>query len=196
MLCTKKWIPAYPWGGGGTCPCAPPPTHTARPLVQWTQQGQKHIFLHQNQPSMSYILKWPLDHVVAIVVGIGVPWSGPWPCCWYCCWCWWTSDGSETCSNEVSMVKNIYLGTKIILLLCQGDELHLQVDLDLLIGIVFGVCEHLLVLKPFPIDSAWSKTNMNLIDTMPNILKNLHISNLKASHSVSGSLEGGGGLSS
>ena len=54
------------------------------------------------------------------------------------------------------MVKNIYLATKIKLLQCQGAELHLEVALDHVVGIVVGV--HRVVLKPVPINSAGSKT--------------------------------------
>ena len=56
------------------------------------------------------------------------------------------------------MVKNIYLDTKINLLRCLGAELHLEVDLNPVVGIVIGVGVHLPVLKPVPINSAWSKT--------------------------------------
>ena len=44
------------------------------------------------------------------------------------------------------MVKNIYLATKIKLLQCQGAELYHEVDLDHVVGIVFGVGVHLTVL--------------------------------------------------
>ena len=44
------------------------------------------------------------------------------------------------------MVKNIYLATKTKLLQCQGVELHLEVALDHIVGIVLGVGEHLTVL--------------------------------------------------
>ena len=56
------------------------------------------------------------------------------------------------------MVKNIYLDIKINLLQCQGAELHLEVALDHDVCIVVGVGVHLTVLKPVPINSAWSKT--------------------------------------
>ena len=56
------------------------------------------------------------------------------------------------------MVKNIYLDTKINLVRCQGAELHLEVALDPVVGIVGGVGVHRAVLKPVPINSAWSKT--------------------------------------
>ena len=56
------------------------------------------------------------------------------------------------------MLKNIYLDTKINLLRCLRAELHLEVDLDPVVGIVIGVGVHLPVLKPVPINSAWSKT--------------------------------------
>ena len=60
------------------------------------------------------------------------------------------------------MVKNIYLDTKINILRCQGAELHLEVGLDpvvgLVVGLVVGVGVHWEVLKPVPINSAWSKT--------------------------------------
>ena len=56
------------------------------------------------------------------------------------------------------MVKNIYLATKIKLLQCQGAELHLEVALDHVAGIVDGVGVDRVVLKPVPINSAWSKT--------------------------------------
>ena len=76
-------------------------------LFQSTQHGQKHISGHQDQPSM--------------MSGSWVtPWSGPGNCCWHCCWCWCTLGSSETCSNQLSMVKNIYLDTKINILQCQG----------------------------------------------------------------------------
>ena len=81
-------------------------------LFQSTQHGQKHISGHQDQPSMM-----PGSWVT--------PWSGSGPCCWPCCWCWCTSGGSETCSNQLSMFKNIYLDTKINPLQCQGAELQL-----------------------------------------------------------------------
>jgi len=102
-------------------------------LFQSTQHGQKHISGHQDQPSMmsgSWVTLW----------------SGPGPHCWHCCWCWcpsessetcWcTSDSSETCSNQLSMVKNIYLDTKINLLQCQGAELHHEVAPDHVVGIL------------------------------------------------------------
>ena len=56
--------------------------------------------------------------------------------------------GSETCFNQLIMVKNIYLDTKINLLRCQGAELHLEVALDpvISIGVVVGV--NLIVRKP------------------------------------------------
>ena len=85
------------------------------------------------------------------------PWSGPGPCHWQCCWCCCTSGSSETCTSQLSMVKNIYLDTKIYLLRCQGVELHLEVALDH-VAIVLGVGVHWGVLKPVPINSAWSKT--------------------------------------
>ena len=37
------------------------------------------------------------------------------------------------------MIKNIYLDTKSNLLRCQGSELHLEVALDPVVGIVGGV---------------------------------------------------------
>ena len=86
------------------------------------------------------------------------PWSGPWSSCWHCLWCLWTSVGSETCSNQLSMVKNKYLDTKINLLQCQGAELHIDVALDHVVEIVLVVDVHWGVLKPVPINSAWSKT--------------------------------------
>ena len=80
------------------------------------------------------------------------------PCCWHCSLCWCTSDSSVTCSNQISMVKNIYLDIKINLLQCQRAELHLKVALDHVVGIGLGVGVHLTVLWPVPINSAWSKT--------------------------------------
>ena len=56
------------------------------------------------------------------------------------------------------MVKNKYLDLKINLLSFQGAKLHLEVVLDHVVGIVVGVGVHLEVLKPFPVNSAWSKT--------------------------------------
>ena len=44
---------------------------------QSTQDGQKHISGHQEQPSM-------------MQGGWVTPWSGSGPCCWHCCWCWCT----------------------------------------------------------------------------------------------------------
>ena len=90
-------------------------------------------------------------------------WSSPGPCCWHCYWCWGTSDSSETSSNQLSMVKNIYLDTKINLLWCQGAEIHLEVVLDPVVGIVVDVGVHVTVLKPVLINSAWSKTYILLV---------------------------------
>ena len=56
------------------------------------------------------------------------------------------------------MVKNIYLDIKINLEQCQGAMVHLEVNLDHVVGIVAGVGVHKVVLKPVPINSAWSKT--------------------------------------
>ena len=85
------------------------------------------------------------------------PWSSSGPYCWHfslsCC----ISGSSKTYSNQLSMVKNIYLDTKINLLRCQGGELHLEVALDHAAGIVLGVGVYWAVLKPVPINSAWSK---------------------------------------
>ena len=86
------------------------------------------------------------------------PWCGPGSCCWHSWWCWCTSGSSETCSNQLNMVKNIYLDTKINLLRCQAAELHLDVVQDHVVSIVVGVGVHLAVLKPVPINSAWWKT--------------------------------------
>ena len=52
------------------------------------------------------------------------------------------------------MVKNIYMDTKINLLRCQAAELLLDVVQDHVVGV--GV--HLAVLKPVPVNLAWSKT--------------------------------------
>ena len=114
-------------------------------LFQLTWNGQKHISGLQNHPSM-YLGSWV------------IPWSSHGPCCWHCLWCWCTSDSSEICSNQLGMVKNIYVDTKINLLWCQGAELHLEVAVDHVVDIVVGVGVHLTVLKPVPINSAWSKT--------------------------------------
>ena len=114
-------------------------------LFQLTWNGQKHISGLQNHPSM-YLGSWV------------IPWSSHGPCCWHCLWCWCTSDSSEICSNQLGMVKNIYVDTKINLLWCQGAELHLEVAIDHVVDIVVGVGVHLTVLKPVPINSAWSKT--------------------------------------
>ena len=114
-------------------------------LFQWSQHSQKHISGHQNHPS--------------IMPGRWVtPWSGPWSSCWHCLWCLWTSVGSETCSNQLSMVKNKYLDTKINLLQCQGAELHIDVALDHVVAIVVGVGASLAVLNHVLVNSAWSKT--------------------------------------
>ena len=113
-------------------------------MFQSTLNGLKHISGHENHP------KLPGSWVT--------PWSGPRSCCWHCFWCWCPSDSSETCSNQLRMVKNIYLDTKINLLWCQGAELHIEVALDHVVGIVVVVGVHLTVLKPVPINSAWSKT--------------------------------------
>ena len=114
-------------------------------LFQSTQHGQKHISGYQDQPSTM-----PGSWVI--------PWSDPGPYCWHCSLCWCKSDSSVTCSNQLSMVKNIHLDIKINLLQCQGAELHLEVTLDHVVGIVAGVGVHRVVLKPVPINSAWSKT--------------------------------------
>ena len=115
-------------------------------MFQSTKHGQKHIARHQDQHSM--------------MSGSWVtPWSGPGNCCWHCCWCWCTLGSSETCSNQLNMVKNIYLDTKINLQRCQGAELHLEVALDHFVGVVGGVGGvHLAVLKPVSINKALSKT--------------------------------------
>ena len=78
-------------------------------------------------------MKWPLDHFVAIVVGIGVHLIvlNPVPI---------NPAGSKT-----------YICTP-------KSSFHVEVDLDPVVGIVVGVDEHLMVLKPFPMKSAWSKT--------------------------------------
>ena len=106
---------------------------------QSTWQGQKHISGHQDQRS-SMKESWV------------APWSGSGPSCWHCSWCWCTSSSSETSSNQLRMVKNIYLDTKNNLLRCQGAELHLEVALDHVVGIVVGVGVHWSVLKPVPIN--------------------------------------------
>ena len=46
---------------------------------------------------------------------------------WHCSWCWCTSVSSVTSFNQISIVKNIYLDTKINLLQCKWAELHLEV---------------------------------------------------------------------
>ena len=92
-------------------------------LFQSTQDDQKHISGHKDQPPMMSG-RWV------------TPWSGPGSHCWHCCWCWCTSGSSETCSNQLSMVKNIYLDTKINLLRCQGAELHLEVAPAHVVGIL------------------------------------------------------------
>ena len=100
-----------------------------------------------------------LDTKINILSYLGtkiVPLSGPGPCCCHCCWC--TLGSSETCSSQLIMVKNIYLDTKINLLRCLGVELHLEVALDPVVCIVIGIEVHQAVLKPVPINSAWSKT--------------------------------------
>ena len=56
------------------------------------------------------------------------------------------------------MVKNIYLDNKINFLWCQGAELHPEVTLDPVVCFVVGVGVQWVVLKPVPINSAWSKT--------------------------------------
>ena len=81
-------------------------------------------------------------------------WSGPGPCCWQFCWRWCTSGSSETCSSQLSIVKNRYLDTKIYLLWCQEAEVHLEVALDYVLGSVVAVGVHLAVLKPVPVNSA------------------------------------------
>ena len=67
---------------------------------------------------LSYILKWPWTMSLS------------------------TSGSSETCSSQLSIIKNRYLDTKISLLRCLGAELHLQVALDHVVGV------HLAVLEP------------------------------------------------
>ena len=54
--------------------------------------------------------------------------------------------------------QNIYLDTKINLLVCQRAELHLKVALGHVVEIVLVVDVHWGVLKSVPIKSAWSKT--------------------------------------
>ena len=77
---------------------------------------------------------------------------------WHCSWCWCTSVSSVTSFNQLSIVKNIYLDTKINLLQCKWAELHLEVALDHVVGIVLGV--HWADLKPVPFNSAWLKAYM------------------------------------
>ena len=110
-------------------------------LFESTQHGEDHISGHQDQPSTM-----PRIWVT--------PWSGHGPCHWRC-WC--TFGSSEMCSSQHSVVKNIYLDTKIYLLRCQEAELRLEVAMDHDIGFV-GVGLHLAVLKHVPVNSAWSKT--------------------------------------
>ena len=57
-------------------------------------------------------------------------------------------SSSETSSNQLGKVKNIYLDTKINVLQCKKAKLHLEVALDQAVGIVL----------PVPINSGWSKT--------------------------------------
>ena len=109
-------------------------------MFQSTQHGQKHTSIHQDLPS--------------IMPGSWItPWSGPGLCWWHCFWCWCSSGSSDTFSGQLSIVKNIYLDTKINLLSCQGAELHQEVALDHVVGV--GV--HLVVLKPVPVNSSRSK---------------------------------------
>ena len=77
---------------------------------------------------------------------------------WHCSWCWCTSVSSVTSFNQLSIVKNIYLDTKINLLQCKWAELHLEVALDHIVGIFLWVVVYRAVLKPIPINSAWLKT--------------------------------------
>ena len=55
---------------------------------------------------LSYTLKWLWTLLLALLVVLG------------------TSGSSETCYNQLSMVKNLYLDTKINLLWCHRAELH------------------------------------------------------------------------
>ena len=73
-------------------------------------------------------LEGVLDHVVGCVDGLG---------------------SAETCSSQLSIIKNRYLDTKISLLRCLGAELHLQVALDHVVGV------HLAVLEPVRVNSGW-----------------------------------------
>ena len=68
-----------------------------------------------------YSLKWPWTQLLALLLVLVY------------IWLFWN------CSNQLSMVKNIYVDTKIGLLWCQGAVLHLEVALDPVIGIVIGV---------------------------------------------------------
>ena len=101
-------------------------------LFQSTEHGEKHICGHQDRPSMM-----PGSRVT--------PWSGSGPCYWHCYWCWCISGSCVTYFNQLSMVKNIYLDTKINPLWCQGAELQLEVAsshsvTDRHVRVKVGVC--------------------------------------------------------
>ena len=78
-------------------------------LMGWFESQKKEIPL------------WRANKVVFFGIEAHKPRSKcPGPCCLYCCWC--TSGISVTCSNKLSMVKNLHLETKINLIWCQGPE--------------------------------------------------------------------------
>ena len=104
-----------------------------------------------------------LDHVVGIVVVVGVhltvlkpvPINSAWSKTYI-----WTPRSTFYDSRELSYTLKwprtmllVYQTSAGSLGMCQGAELHLEVALNPVVGIVVGVDVHLTVLKPVPINS-------------------------------------------
>ena len=59
------------------------------------------------------------------------------------------------------MVKKTYLNKKINFLWCVEAKLHLEVVLELVVGIVFGVGIHLAILRPVFITLTWQNKDFD-----------------------------------
>ena len=97
--------------GFRTAQCTPKPT--AMPSIGSRATSIKKIMCTQQ----SYCFTVHQDQPYTMSGCWVTSWSG----CGLCCWC--TLGSSVTCSNQLSMVKNIYMDTKINLLWCKWAEL-------------------------------------------------------------------------
>ena len=97
----QKMNSILPLGAKGSHAPVPPPPQ----LGHWSNELSmvKNIYFYTK-----INLLWCQGAELHIEVALG-------PFCCHCCWHWCTSDSSESCSNQSSRVKNIYLYTKIIL---------------------------------------------------------------------------------